>query len=82
MCSMVMGQFKNYEVDKRTLNVAMSWNSSQSIRDWIIATVASKGKDRSLELLTVLSNLCLKCTTLNTENFSLKLFEFVKIYRF
>lgn len=29
-----------------------------------MATVASKGKDRSLELLTVLSSLCLKCTTL------------------
>lgn len=42
------------------------------MRDWIIATVASKGKDRSLELLTVLSSLCLKCTTLNITNVTLR----------
>lgn len=39
------------------------------MRVWIIVRVASRGKARSLELLTALSSLGRKCTTLNTRHF-------------
>jgi len=41
---------------KITLNVAMSWNSSQSINVCIMVSVASIGNVRSRDELTALSN--------------------------
>lgn len=49
-----------------TLKVAISWNSSQSTKPWIIDKVASNDRFLSLDELTVLSSLWRKCTIWNT----------------
>lgn len=45
-----------------TLKVAISWNSSQSTKPWIIDRVASNDRFLSRDELTVLSSRCRKCT--------------------